>query len=167
MADSSNRNLLDTLMDSWDRNNTILVNLLRAVPAGGLEARALDDSPTVAQLFTHIHYCRLVFVHENAPEFAGPPCVDEWLRFGESDRDRIASMLADSARVFRDAVRSRIETGGEMARHYDHPVLMLQHMVWHEGYHHGQIKLALKAAGIGFDDEEIGPVTWDVWMDKH
>ena len=167
MADSSNRNLLDTLMDSWDRNNTILVNLLRAVPAGGLEARALDDSPTVAQLFTHIHYCRLVFVHENAPEFAGPPSEDEWLRFGESDRDRIASMLADSARIFRDAVRNRIETGGEMARHYDHPVLMLQHMVWHEGYHHGQIKLALKAAGLGFDDEEIGPVTWDVWMDKH
>jgi len=38
--------------------------------------------------------------------------------------------------------------------------------VWHEGYHHGQIKLALKIAGQPFDDEEIGPVTWDVWMLK-
>jgi len=43
---------------------------------------------------------------------------------------------------------------------------MLQHMVWHEGYHHGQIKLALKLAGHPMDDEDIGPVTWDVWMQK-
>ena len=51
--------------------------------------------------------------------------------------------------------------------HYDHPLLFLQHMIWHEGYHHGQIKLALKAAGQAFDDEVIGRITWDVWMDKH
>ena len=34
-----------------------------------------------------------------------------------------------------------------MDTHYDHPILMLQHLIWHEGYHHGQIKLALKIAG--------------------
>jgi len=53
-----------------------------------------------------------------------------------------------------------------MDRPYDHPILMLQHLIWHEGYHHGQIKLALKAAGRAFDTEEIGQVTWDVWMEK-
>ena len=56
--------LLDALLDSWDRNNTILVNLLRALPDGGMDARAADGSPTVAQLFMHIHYVRLVFVAE-------------------------------------------------------------------------------------------------------
>jgi hypothetical protein len=30
-----------------------------------------------------------------------------------------------------------------MNLHYDHPILLLQHMLWHEGYHHGQMKLAL------------------------
>jgi hypothetical protein len=35
-----------------------------------------------------------------------------------------------------------------MTLHYDHPILLLQHMLWHEGYHHGQIKLALKLAGL-------------------
>ena len=34
--------LLEALLDSWDRNNTILMNLLRAVPEGGLEARAVE-----------------------------------------------------------------------------------------------------------------------------
>ena len=47
----------------------------------------------------------------------------------------------------RDAVRNRIESHREMLRHYDHPLLMLQHLIWHEGYHHGQIKLTLKMAG--------------------
>jgi hypothetical protein len=39
-------------------------------------------------------------------------------------------------------------------------------MIWHEGYHHGQMKLALKVAGHPFTNEEIGPVTWDIWMRK-
>jgi len=88
----------------------------------------------------------------------------EWR--AERDRDRIAAMLNESAQAMRDAVSSRLESRQEMLVHYDHPILLLQHMVWHEGYHHGQIKLALKIAGQPFDDEEIGPVTWDVWMLK-
>jgi uncharacterized damage-inducible protein DinB len=43
---------------------------------------------------------------------------------------------------------------------------MLQHMVWHEGYHHGQIKLALKLAGCPMTNEVAGPGTWRVWMNK-
>ena len=156
--------LLDALLDSWDRNNTILINLLRAVPDGGMDVRAIDGSPTVAQLFMHIHYVRLVLVFEDAPEFGRSLPDGEWR--AERNRDRVAEMLNDSAQVVRDAVTGRLEAGRDMDQHYDHPILMLQHMIWHEGYHHGQIKLALKAAGRPFDDEEIGQVTWDVWMAK-
>jgi hypothetical protein len=37
MSDAD-QSLLAALLDSWNRNNTILVNLLRALPEGGLEA---------------------------------------------------------------------------------------------------------------------------------
>jgi uncharacterized damage-inducible protein DinB len=156
--------LLEALLDSWDRNNTILVNLLRVLPEGGLEVRAMKDGPSVAQLFTHIHYGRLVLVSEDAPEFARNVPEEEWAV--ERDRDRIADMLNDSARVVRHAVKSRVEAGRDMNLHYDYPILLLQHMIWHEGYHHGQIKLALKVAGRPIPDKEAGPVTWDVWMRK-
>jgi uncharacterized damage-inducible protein DinB len=53
-----------------------------------------------------------------------------------------------------------------MKLHYDHPILLLQHMIWHEGYHHGQIKLALKATGRPLTDQEAGRVTWQIWMRK-
>jgi len=156
--------LLEALLDSWDRNNTILVNLLGALPDGGLEIRAMAGSPSVAQMFTHIHYVRLVFVLEDAPEFAKELPVEEWA----SDRDagRIAQSLNDSAKAVRDAVKAGVEAGRELEVHYDHPILLLQHMLWHEGYHHGQIKLALKLAGCPITDQEAGPGTWDLWMRK-
>jgi uncharacterized damage-inducible protein DinB len=164
MADANDQRLLDVLLDSWDRNNTILLNLLHALPEGGLDVRALEDSPTIAQLFTHIHFVRLVFVQEDAPEFARSLPDEEWA--AESDPDRIAQMLIESAMVVREAVKNKMATGQEMDLHYDHPILFLQHMIWHEGYHHGQIKLALKAAGLPMANAEAGPITWGVWMRK-
>src|SRR5437764_6559728 len=156
--------LIETLLESWDRNNTNLVNLLSAIPEGGLEARAMQGSPSVAELFTHIHFVRLVFVLEDVPEFARNMPDEEWV--AERDIDRITEMLNDSAKAVREAVKSRVESGREMNVHYDHPILLLQHMIWHEGYHHGQIKLTLKMARLPITDEIAGPLTWNVWMRK-
>ena len=164
MLDPQDTGLLEALLESWHRNNTILINLLGALPPGSLEIRAMDGGPSVAELFTHIHYVRLVFVFEDAPEFSRELPDKEWL--DEPDPARIAQMLNESAKAVRDAVKSRIETGREMNLHYDHPILLVQHMLWHEGYHHGQIKLALKLAGRPIRNEEAGPLTWRVWMRK-
>jgi len=161
----TNQNLLEPLFNSWERNNTILLNLLRAVPTGAMEARAMPDSPSVAQMFTHIHFVRLVFVFEDAPEFARGLPEEEWAN--ERDVGRIARMLEESAGIVRDAVKGRLETNQGMNLHYDHPILFLQHMIWHEGYHHGQIKLALKLAGSQIPDDAIGAGTWGVWMNKN
>lgn len=164
MSDATERRLLDAVLDSWDRGNTILLNLLRAIPDDGFEARVMEGSPSIGETFAHIHYVRLVFVLEDAPDLARPLPAAEWA--AERDRDRLARMLQESADAVRDAVRNRIEEGRDMALHYDHPILLLQHMLWHEGYHHGQIKLALKAAGRSLRDHDAGPLTWDVWMRK-
>jgi uncharacterized damage-inducible protein DinB len=156
--------LLEVLLDSWDRNNTILINLLRAIPTSALEAKAMQGSPSVGELFGHIHYVRLVFVSEDAPEFTGDVPKEEWA--AEPDPDRMTQLLQNSAKAVRDAVRSRVEAGRQMHLHYDHPILLLQHMIWHEGYHHGQIKLVLKLSGQPMSNEEAGPLTWRVWMNK-
>src|SRR3954465_4710425 len=92
MSNAADKSLLEALLDSWDRNNTILLNLLRAIPEGGLDSRAMEGSPSVAQLFMHIHYVRLVFVFEDAPEFARELPKEEW----GAERDR--SYFADVER---------------------------------------------------------------------
>src|ERR1700694_1858453 len=109
MSDARDQRLLEVLLASWDRNKTILLNLLRALPEGGLEARAMEGSPSIAQLFTHIHYVRLVFVSEDAPEFARDLPEEEWVV--ERDPGRIAEMLNDSAKAVRDAGGCRAEAG--------------------------------------------------------
>jgi uncharacterized damage-inducible protein DinB len=165
MPNAPDQILFDALLDSWDRNNTILLNLLRAIPKDALELSAMEGSPSIAELFTHIHFVRLVFVFEDAPEFARKLPAEEWVF--ERDPGLIAQMLNESGKAVRDAVKSRVETGRDMDVHYDHPILLLQHMLWHEGYHHGQIKLALKLAGRPITDEEAGPLTWSVWMRRN
>jgi len=156
--------LLDSVLDSWDRNNTILVNLLQAVPEESLQTKAMAGSPSIAEMFSHIHYVRLVFLSEDAPEFATELPEKEWTT--ELDRSRMATMLNASAKAVRDAVKDRIESRQEMNLHYDHPILFLQHMIWHEGYHHGQIKLGLKLMGTPMPNNEAGPLTWRIWMRK-
>lgn len=154
--------LLGVLLDSWDRNNRVLVNLLGALPSGGLEARALPGHPTVAQMLTHMAAVRLSLVQENAPEAARPVPEQEWAP--ETDPDVIARSLNGSAAAVREAVRGRTGSGRMLDDRYDHPLLLIQHLIWHEGYHHGQIKLALQTAGLPLADEVAGPLTWGVWM---
>lgn len=164
MSHTAEHSVLDALLNSWDRNNTILLNLLRAIPEDVFELRPMENSPSIAGLFMHMHYCRLMFVRDDAPEAAQPVPDGEWR--AERDRVRIARWLQDSAAAVRDAVRGRVARGQPMEQHYDHPILMLQHMIWHEGYHHGQIKLTLKLAGRPMNDDDGSLVTWDLWMDK-
>lgn len=100
MSNAAVDRLLEDLLDSWDRNNTILVNLLRILPEGALDVRVMKGSPSVAELFTHMHYCRLVFVFEDAPEFARKLPEGEWRV--ERDTARMTEMLNDSAKAVRD-----------------------------------------------------------------
>lgn len=153
--------LLDALLDSWDRGNVVLLNLLRALPEEGLDARAMEGSPTVAEMLTHMHHERMVSVEENAPECAGDVPAQEWQ--AERDADRIARLLEESGARVRDAVRGRVESDRALDRDFAHPIHLLQFLIFHEGYHHGQIKLALKAAGRPMPDAVAGPLTWAVW----
>lgn len=154
--------LLEVLLGAWERNNRILVNLLRALPPGGLETRALPGHPTVAQMLTHVVYVRLILVEENAPEAAAPVPEAEWI--AQTDREVIVRELDVSAAAVREAVRGRTQQSRMLDDRYDHPLLLIQHLTWHEGYHHGQIKLALQAAGTPLPDDVAGPLTWGVWM---
>jgi uncharacterized damage-inducible protein DinB len=164
MTGEEGQRLLDMILDSWDRNNAILVNLLRALPKGALTARALATSPSVAEMFTHMYHERMVSVLENAPEFAGNVPEREWV--AERDSARIELQLHESASRVRAAVKGRVEAGENMDLDFAHPIHLLQLLIFHEGYHHGQIKLALKAAGCPISDKEIGPVTWGVWRQR-
>src|SRR5262245_50513181 len=84
LPDAQDQRLLDAVLDSWDRNNTLLLNLLRVLLEGGLEARAMEGSPSVSEMYTHIHHERMASVFENAPgvRWKGAPRKTERKRQG-------------------------------------------------------------------------------------
>jgi uncharacterized damage-inducible protein DinB len=170
MPTASNQSVLEALIDSYQRSNTILINLLHALPESGLDARAHPDSPTVATQFSHVHSTRLFFIGQTAPEFAHDLAQlfhqEGDARIPERDLKRIEHELRASARAVCDLVQSRVESGqpvkGEHVT-YAHPVLLLQHLLWHEGYHVGQIKLALKLIGFVMSEEQEESAIWGLW----
>jgi hypothetical protein len=66
----------------------------------------------------------------------------------------------------RNAIDARVRAGRQLDLDFDHPILLLQLLIFHESYHHGQIKLALKAAGCPVTDDQAGPLTWDIWRSR-
>jgi uncharacterized damage-inducible protein DinB len=170
MTKTQDQGVLEALLDSWNRNNTILLNLLRALPEGGLEAKAMEGSPSIAVQFSHIHSTRLFFINQTAPAFAKDLAQlfrqDGENRLAERNLERIAAGLEASANAVSEAVRTAVETGRDMKGTnvaYDHPVLLLQHLLWHEGYHVGQMMLGLKAMGQPMSEEQTEPAIWGVW----
>lgn len=97
----------------------------------------------------------------HVPESAVVIPAQEWVR--EQDVERVAAMLLDSAVRVRDAVVPRVLAGRPLDKDFAHPIQLIQFLIFHEGYHHGQIKLALKAAGCAISDVAAGPLTWQVW----
>ena len=157
----NNSDLLEAFLNSWDKNNQILVNLLGALPAGGLEAKITATSHSVSEMFVHLYHERMVSLSEEVPELDAVVPQKEW-QF-ESNREVIAEKLNSSARLVRTAVKKRIEEGRKTDLNYDHPIPLIQLLIFHDAYHHGQIKSALKVAGIPLSDDIAGPLTWDVW----
>ena len=79
------------------------------------------------------------------------------------DLDKIKSNLSESAAKIRRAVKSGIESGGAPSGGYDNPVMFLQHMIWHEGWHVGLISLALRLNGQEPQDEWEEANVWGEW----
>jgi uncharacterized damage-inducible protein DinB len=165
-----NDSVLEALLDSFQRNNTILLNLLRTLPEGGMDAKAIEGSQSVGVQFSHIQNTRLFWLQQVAPEF-GEGLIQLFRqdgddRIAERDPQRIEEALRASAQAVCDAVKDRLESGQPMkGKHasYDHPALFLQHMLWHEGYHVGQMKLALKRMGYVLPEALEEQAIWSLW----
>lgn len=164
MPESLDDGVLGAVLSSWTKNNRSLVNLLRALPDGGLSARAAETSPTVGATLAHIHHERLVSVAENVPETGVEVPAEEW--YPNHSRAELEALLEESAASVARAVKTRVAEGRELELDFEHPIQLVLFLTSHEGYHHGQIKLALKVSGLGLSDEVAGPITWGAWRSR-
>jgi len=157
--------IVDALLDSWDRQVRILTAVGSRVDESNRKAKPSEDGWPLDHQLAHIHAVRKEWLSQLSPERGnalGDTFTDGWFT-PIDDLQAIRSQLDASAIAIRAAVREALQNPGTKVGAYDHPVLFLQHMVWHEGWHVGLILLGLRRAGQEPPEEWEEAHIWGEW----
>ena len=153
------------LLDSWDRQCRIVTALAGRVNESNKLAKPSPDGMPLFEQLAHIHLVRKYWLSQLDPdgsERLGKSYTKGWDGPIE-DLDAIKQMLNESATAVRTAVEHALGDSKEKAGFYDNPVLFLQHMIWHEGWHVGLIVLGLRLAGDEPSEEWEETRVWGEW----
>ncbi len=160
--------LAETLLESWDRQCKIVNAVATLIDEDNRHAQPSEDGWGLDQHLSHMHGVRRFFLSQVAPEHSAglTSASQDSLGTPLEDLDAIKACLVASEKAVRDAVKVALAKGGPMAGAnvtYDNPVLFLQHMVWHDGWHIGLIFLALRLNGQEPPEEWEEPNVWGQW----
>ena len=160
--------LAEALFDSWNRQCQIVNAVASLVNEGNRHFKPSEDGMALDGQLAHIHDTRRFWVSQVAPEQAAG-LISAYTDQEETpiaDLDAIKACVVASGEAVLAAVRVGLENGGPMSGPhavYDNPVLLLQHMVWHEGWHVGLICLALRLNGQEPPQEWEESNVWGMW----
>ncbi|MGI8924906.1 MAG: DinB family protein [Fimbriimonadales bacterium] len=157
----------EALLDSWDRQCRIVEAVASRVDESNRHVKPSEDGWPLDYQLAHIHNTRRFWLSHVAPEHGAA-----LERATEDDKplpdlNAIKAHLEQSGKAVREAVSELLEKGVEKVSSpnvtYDHPVMFLQHMVWHEGWHVGLIFLGLRLAGQEPPEEWEDEKVWGEW----
>ncbi|MBI1756622.1 MAG: DinB family protein [Fimbriimonas ginsengisoli] len=155
----------EALLESWDRQCRIVQAVASRVDESNRHVKPSEDGWPLYHQLAHIHNVRRYWLSQVAPERAaalGDSFVDGW-KTPIQDLAAIKAMLEASGVAVREAVSEALKKGVGAVGGYDHPVLFLQHMIWHEGWHVGLMFLALRLAGQEPPEEWEESHVWGEW----
>lgn len=162
-------NLTEALLESWDRQCKIVEAVMSRIDEANRHAKPSEDGWELDKQLAHMHNTRKFFLSQIAPNHAaalGKTYADE-IGTPIADLSEIKACVRASGAAVRAAVSEALDKGLEpMAGGfvtYDNPVLFLQHMVWHDGWHVGLIFLALRLAGQEPPEEWEEEQVWGLW----
>lgn len=156
--------LTQLLLDSWSRNCKILDSVCTLLTEENKSLRPSPSSWTLDRQLAHVHNTRTYFLSQIAPEFVTD--FDEIADDSDLPLSELKMALDSSGKAVGAALASGLAAGGPMQGGYvtyENPVLFVQHMIWHEGWHAGQIFLALRENGQEPTEDWEEANVWGVW----
>ena len=126
-------NLTDAVLDSWRRNAAMVASLAEAVQPHQLAYRVAEGEQDIAEHLCHIHAVRRGWLASVDPAIlAGTERLhvqvgDDWQAV--RDLGTIRARLPESAALIEKTVGDALRTEAAKLGPYDHPVLLLQHML--------------------------------------
>ncbi len=160
-------NLLDAILETWNRNTTVILNILKALPEGGIDASDTNGQWTVAHHLADMQGANLEWLKASSPEFAKnlPVLYTEdtnsplgWIP--ERNLNNLITAFQTTSEAVAQSVQHHVETQTPFGEVYEHPIYFLQHMIYHQAYHTGQIIWALKQSGMRFTDDQTFQMIW-------
>lgn len=160
------RIVIDQLLDSWERQASMVASVAELLTEENRGLKANNATMTLDQQFCHIHKVRhgwLWAVSKEHEALLGSVYTNvNGQEQPIADLDEIRNQLAISAKAVRDAAEVGLKAGGKFGP-YDNALLFIQHMVWHEGYHVGQIYSGLLSSGLEPDEMWEEKHIWELW----
>lgn len=158
--------MIEQLLDSWDRQASMVGSVAELVTEENRGLKPNTECMSLDQQLCHIHEVRYWWLGAVSKEHQarlGDVYIEvEGKHLPISDLVEIRNQLAISAKAVRDAAEIGLNLGGKFGP-YDNALLFIQHMVWHEGYHVGQIYAALMPAGLAPDENWEEKHIWELW----
>lgn len=154
----------NALLDSWDRQCKILDSVASLVNDSNRKVKPSEDGWPLDFQLAHVHGTRKYWLSQYSPKHAEglPSTLIDWDTAIE-DLDAIKAALKQSSAAIRAAVQEGIANGNGPSGGYDNPVMFLQHMLWHEGWHTGLLFLGLRLAGQEPKEEWEEANVWGLW----
>lgn len=157
--------LRDAILDSWHRQTQIVRAVASRVTETTRQAKPSPDGWPLDHQLAHMHQVRKGWIANIRPDVAGElgdAFTDGWTTPIE-DLDEIKRLLDQSGTAVARAFTECLDGGIGKVGGYDHPMLFLQHMVWHDGWHVGLIMLGLRLAGEEPSEEWEETNVWGHW----
>jgi uncharacterized damage-inducible protein DinB len=158
-------NLSDALLDSWDRQCRIVDAVAGRIDEHNRGLRPSEEGWPIDHHLAHVHNVRRFFLSNVAPGRGaelGDAFIDGW-ETPIQDLDQIKALLGQSGPAVGEALREAFASGVGQVGWYDHPVLFLHHLMWHEGWHVGLVFLALRRGGQEPPEEWEEENVWGLW----
>lgn len=158
-------NLSEALLDSWDRQARIVATVAERIDDSNRLARPCDDGMLLFEQLAHIHHTRRFWLRQlsEARADALPKSMRNGWEDPVEDLASLREMLAQSASAIRETMSEALGRPLGKIGFYDNAVLFLQHMIWHEGWHVGQIMTSLRLAGQDPGEEWEEAHLWGEW----
>jgi len=155
--------LIEQILETWRRHAEILLDLLDAVPRGGMKAVPTDSrGRTVGAQFAHLDRVRKGWLHVHAT--GARPKLDRYDKDKPPTKAQLRKALKASTKEVTQYLAKALR-GEAKTRMFGHePVRWLGYLIAHESHHRGQIMLALKQSDKRLPKEIAVQVIWGKWM---
>jgi uncharacterized damage-inducible protein DinB len=163
VIDPEREELIEQTLETWRRHAEILMDLLDAVPRGGMRAVPTGSrGRDVSAQFAHLDRVRRGWLHLHAT--GARPKLDRIDKDKPPTKAQLRKALKASTKEVEQYLGQALRGHAKTRMFGRKPVRWLGYLIAHESHHRGQILLALKQSDKKLPEEIAVQKIWGKWM---